>query len=193
MYAREIEGRVLSFGVSGKLIRNSLVMYARETDSLWSQFVGAAVVGELTGTRLQPLASTFTDWSTWRDLHPDTLLLEQGRFRPIDPYGSDYAGPQAGVVGEENDDDRLSGKSEVLELSSESLSNPAHFRARPAPSRRLSWLSGRSERAGGKTVPPRSAAHPATLFRWPRSGVRLYRPSPPPLRSGRQGASHRPE
>ena len=40
MYAREIEGRELTFGVSGKLIMNALVLYDRQTDSLWSQFLG---------------------------------------------------------------------------------------------------------------------------------------------------------
>ena len=114
MYAREVDGRVLSFGVSGKLIRNSLVMYDRETDSLWSQFVGAAVLGELAGQPLEPLASTFTDWSTWRDLHPDTLVLDQGRLSVTDGYGAYYRSPELGVVGVETLDRRLSAKDEVL-------------------------------------------------------------------------------
>ena len=43
MYAREFEGRELSFGVSGKLLMNALIIYDRETDTLWSQFTGEAL------------------------------------------------------------------------------------------------------------------------------------------------------
>ena len=114
MYAREVGDRVLTFGVSGKLIMNALVMYDRETDSLWSQFVGAAVDGPLVGAPLEPLASTFTEWGTWRTLHPDTLLLDQGPASNVDPYGSYYSDASAGVVGETNFDDRLSPKEMVI-------------------------------------------------------------------------------
>lgn len=62
MYAREVEGRTLTFGVSGKLILNALVMYDRQTDSLWSQFLGVAVQGPLAGTKLEVLPSVLTDW-----------------------------------------------------------------------------------------------------------------------------------
>ncbi|HIK89771.1 MAG TPA: DUF3179 domain-containing protein [Dehalococcoidia bacterium] len=51
-YSREINGEVHEFGVSGKLIMNALVMYDRETESLWSQFLSQSVRGELMGTKL---------------------------------------------------------------------------------------------------------------------------------------------
>ena len=113
MYAREIEERVLTFGVSGNLIMNALVMYDRETDSLWSQFTGSAVRGEFAGASLEPLASTFTDWSTWRDTHPDTVLLKQGRHLD-DPYGGYYGSGAPGVIGRTNVDSRLTGKEQVV-------------------------------------------------------------------------------
>ena len=53
MYARTIDGEVLTFGVDGKLIFNSLVMYDRETESLWSQFLGESVDGPKLGTKLE--------------------------------------------------------------------------------------------------------------------------------------------
>ncbi|HAG55000.1 MAG TPA: hypothetical protein DCL17_01190 [Dehalococcoidia bacterium] len=49
-YSRELGGRVYEFGVSDKLIMNALVMYDRETRTLWSQFLSQAVMGELAGT-----------------------------------------------------------------------------------------------------------------------------------------------
>ena len=39
---------MLTFGVDGSLIYNSLVMYDRETNSRWSQFLGRAVDGPKT-------------------------------------------------------------------------------------------------------------------------------------------------
>ena len=48
-YDRRLEGRVLDFGTSGRLFNSSLVMYDRQTESLWTHFDGRAVVGALTG------------------------------------------------------------------------------------------------------------------------------------------------
>ena len=117
MYARQFEGQTepLTFGVSGKLIRNALVMYDRQTDSLWSQFLGVAVTGEFQGTALVPLASTLTDWETWKRLHPETLVLDQGGSRR-DQYTGYYSSNSAGVLGERNSDSRLGGKEFVLGL-----------------------------------------------------------------------------
>ena len=109
MYAREIEGRQLTFGVSGKLIMNALVMYDRQTDSLWSQFLGVAVAGHFEGTALQPLGSSLTTWGEWRAEHPETLVLDQGGRRH-DAYAGYYADGSAGVLGESLADDRLGRK-----------------------------------------------------------------------------------
>jgi hypothetical protein len=38
VYARQVGSEVLSFGVSGMLFRDGLVMYDRETDTLWSRW-----------------------------------------------------------------------------------------------------------------------------------------------------------
>jgi len=54
----------LTFGVSGKLIMNALVMYDRQTETLWSQFLGQAVEGELAGETLGIVASQLVVWST---------------------------------------------------------------------------------------------------------------------------------
>lgn len=115
MYARDFPDQPdpLTFGVSGKLIRNALVMYDRQTDTLWSQFLGVAVQGPLQGTPLEPLPSTLTDWATWRRLHPETIVLDQGGQRS-DPYSRYYVDGSAGVLGERNPDDRLDRKDFVL-------------------------------------------------------------------------------
>ena len=107
MYSREINGQEFTFGVSGKLIMNVLVMYDRQTGTLWSQLLGEAVEGELVGTKLEFLPSWQTTWADWRTKHPDTLALQKGFGSSRDPYTSYYQSSSAGVIGESNVDDRL--------------------------------------------------------------------------------------
>ena len=51
-YDRRAGDRILDFGTSGALLNSALVMYDRQTESLWSHYTGQAVVGHLTGTEL---------------------------------------------------------------------------------------------------------------------------------------------
>ncbi len=127
MYGREVQGQQLTFGVSGSLIMNALVMYDRETNSLWSQFLGVGVRGPNAGVRLDLLGSTLTTWEAWRDAHPDTLVLDQGRRR-TDPYGGYYSSGSAGVRGETNVDDRLGTKEFVLGLQLDDTQKAYPFR-----------------------------------------------------------------
>ncbi|NIR40918.1 MAG: DUF3179 domain-containing protein, partial [Actinobacteria bacterium] len=50
-----VDGTVLRFGVSGLLRNSDLVMWDDATESLWQQITGEAIVGALTGTRLEPV------------------------------------------------------------------------------------------------------------------------------------------
>ncbi len=80
MYERKLDGRVLSFGHAGILIRNSFVMYDRQTDSLWIHVTGEAYQGPLKGKKLTFLPSTVTTWRKWKEDHPTSLVLP-GRRR----------------------------------------------------------------------------------------------------------------
>ena len=115
MYAREVNGKTLSFGVSGKLIRNSLVMFDRETGTLWSHLTGEALDGPLVGNHLRQVLSEQTTWGRWRAEHPQTRMLDidpaDVRF---DPYQAYYGAPDPGVVGRKRADDRLPVKEKVI-------------------------------------------------------------------------------
>ena len=114
MYSRIIDGKEHTFGVSGKLIMNVLVMYDHQTESLWSQFLGRGVQGELVGVDLEILPVTQTTWDSWKDLHPDTMVLDKrGRYR-IDSYRGYYGSDQTGVLGEFHRDDRLDPKDLIV-------------------------------------------------------------------------------
>lgn len=127
MYGREVEDKELTFGVSGKLIRNVLVMYDRETESYWSQLLGEAVDGKMVGAKLTYLPSWFMTWQEWKERHPATLALDkQGRRGAQDVYDSYYASDRAGVIGRSNSDDRLYTKEFVIgvELDDVSVAYP---------------------------------------------------------------------
>lgn len=87
MYARPTyEGKPLTFGVSGMLWRSSLIMFDRETRSLWSHITGNAVAGPLKGTRLTMLPAVHTTWGLWRANHPDTVVLEKRGWSARSPH-----------------------------------------------------------------------------------------------------------
>ena len=125
MYSRIIDGEEYTFGVSGKLIMNVLVMYDRQTGSLWSQLLGEAVEGELQGTKLEFLPSLQTTWEDWKAQNPDTVALQKGYYGARDPYDSYYASGSAGVIGETTRDDRLYVKEFVVGV--ELNGNPVAF------------------------------------------------------------------
>lgn len=78
MHDRRVGDRELTLGVSGKLIDGNLVMYDRDTDSLFLQASGEGLEGVLEGEALQELeeeAWGLVPWGQWRVEHPDTLVL----------------------------------------------------------------------------------------------------------------------
>jgi len=91
-FKRTIDGQVAEFGTSGKLWNANLVMYDTLTDSYWSQVSGKAIVGELTGTKLERIPIDTVRWKDWLASHPNTEVLstDTGFFRSYgaDPYGS---------------------------------------------------------------------------------------------------------
>lgn len=112
-----VQGERVEFGTSGKLWNSNLVMYDRKTDSLWSQILGEAIGGEMTGTSLAVLTSDQIRYGDWKKLHSDGQVLSRdtGSFRVYgnDPYGDYYTTP--GTYFPVNaQDDRLEDKDFVL-------------------------------------------------------------------------------
>lgn len=94
VFDSNINGQVLSFGVSGLLYNSDVLLYDRETESLWSQLLSKAVTGKYKGTNLKMLPVKHTTWADWKRFHPSTLVLSKntGYWRSYsrDPY-SGYA------------------------------------------------------------------------------------------------------
>lgn len=73
------DGRVgdkeLTFGTTGNLRNSDLVMYDRQTQSWWQQFLGEAIVGEMTGTQLKMIPSRIESFERFRKRFPNGKVL----------------------------------------------------------------------------------------------------------------------
>jgi hypothetical protein len=77
VHARSLGDTTLTFIVSGKLWRNSLIMQDEQTGTLWSHVTGLALDGPLVDRQLAMLPSVQTSWSEWVAEHPDTKVLQK--------------------------------------------------------------------------------------------------------------------
>lgn len=80
VYARDVDGKPLTFGVAGQLWKGSLLMYDEQTWTRWSHHLGLAKLGPLKDRSLELIPSMITDWKTWSRLHPEgtVAILEVG-------------------------------------------------------------------------------------------------------------------
>lgn len=92
VWDRRVEGRTLELGLSGKVENSCPVMYDRETDSLWRQVSGEAVVGEMAGKKLSQIGVETVKWQDWQVTHQGTKVLSRQTGYERDygnyPYGS---------------------------------------------------------------------------------------------------------
>ena len=91
-FERTVNGNIVTFGVSGKLVNSNLVMYNRADNSLWQQQGGEQIVGDHPGTKLPKVPLTTTTWGQWKFSHPDTKSLTRpsgdSSLYDIYPYGN---------------------------------------------------------------------------------------------------------
>lgn len=96
-FERQIDDIEFDFGTSGSLFNSSLVMYDRQTETLWTHFDGRAVIGALTGIELAKIPVQTVSWDDFRTTFPDALVLNRdtgfNRRYGANPYvGYDEAG-----------------------------------------------------------------------------------------------------
>src|SRR5262245_1890913 len=97
VYERVIDGVTFDFGTSGKLYKSDLVMYDRQSHSLWTQMEGRAIVGQRVGARLTLVPANTLSFEEWREIHPTGRVLSRDtghtRSYGTNPYAS-YDQPQ---------------------------------------------------------------------------------------------------
>jgi len=76
VHRREIDGRAIVLGNQGDLWGNAMTWFDHDTGSVWSQPLGEAILGPLTGETFDLIPSTVLTWGGWRDRHPETVALD---------------------------------------------------------------------------------------------------------------------
>lgn len=91
-FKADVAGKSLKFGVSGLLYNSDVLLFDRQTQSLWSQILSKAVTGSMKGNTLTAVPITHTSWADWRRLQPDTLVLSEDTGFKRDYEDNPYAG-----------------------------------------------------------------------------------------------------
>jgi len=87
VFDRRVGGRILDFGTTGKLRNSDMVMYDRQTESWWQQFLGEGIVGEMTGKTLKMIPSRLESFARFKARAPKaTVLVPNSAY--IRPYGT---------------------------------------------------------------------------------------------------------
>lgn len=77
VFDRRVDGQTLTFGVSGKLADDTLVMYDHETESEWKQSLARGIAGDHEDTELIILPSSVTTYRTLQREYDDARVLAQ--------------------------------------------------------------------------------------------------------------------
>ena len=75
VFDRKFGDEVKTFGVSGLLYNSDVLMYDRESESLWSQLAVESVAGTMVGTPLNWRASAVMKWKAWKERYPAGEVL----------------------------------------------------------------------------------------------------------------------
>ncbi len=92
VFEAAVNGRVRTFGTSGLLFQSNLLMYDRETGSLWSQFALRGVSNTMMKVPLKWRLSEQMTWRDWKQKYPNGSVLstDTGAIRDYsrNPYES---------------------------------------------------------------------------------------------------------
>ncbi len=93
VFERKLDGEIIEFWVSGKLYESNMLMYDKTTETLWSQSLWEALVGNLLGKKLTHYPFQLMDFWDFRNTYPQGVVLSDKtwfwrRYGSV-PYG-DY-------------------------------------------------------------------------------------------------------
>ncbi len=142
-------GEDFDFGVSGLLYNSDVLLYDRQTESLWSQIRKQAVAGPLKGQYLQQIPLQHTSWADWRTRYPQTqvLSLDTGYRRDYSrsPYAG-YADSERLMFGVSHTDRRFHPKEQVLGVEINGIAKAYPFSVLPQGSGQV------ADRVGGQSI-----------------------------------------
>jgi len=74
VFDRRLGDETFEFGVSGLLRNSDLIMYDRTSETLWQQFTGEAIVGDLVGEQLAFVPSGLVSFADFREAYPEGVV-----------------------------------------------------------------------------------------------------------------------
>lgn len=77
VFDRRVDSKILEFGVSGVLRNSDMVMYDRQTESWWQQFLGKGIVGAYNKTVLDVIPSQVVGFGQFAERYPDGLVMSR--------------------------------------------------------------------------------------------------------------------
>ncbi|MFB6117165.1 DUF3179 domain-containing (seleno)protein [Halosegnis sp.] len=132
VYDAMVDGESLTFGVSGKLADDGLVLYDRQTDSEWHQPTGRCLAGPHEGRQLTARPARLLTYGRFRAAYPNGEVLQPARsgdpavVYDMDPYEAYFARDAFGLHGMRGegepqtwDRDDLAPKDVVLDVGSD--------------------------------------------------------------------------
>lgn len=119
VYKRELDEETYRFGVSGSLLKNTLLMSDRRGRFLWTAMSGEALDAEdPLPPKLELIGNARrTSWRRWRQLHPDTKVLSvAGVQSPGHDIYADYhkSRLRRGIHPVRNNDGRVQPKTNIV-------------------------------------------------------------------------------
>jgi hypothetical protein len=81
VFDARLDGRTLTFGVSGLLRHSDMIMYDHQTESWWQQAVGEGIAGAMNGRQLRQLPAWMESWAAFRAAHPGGLVMDEPGWR----------------------------------------------------------------------------------------------------------------
>jgi len=92
VFNRELGSETLDFGVSGLLRESNLIMYDRQTESLWQQSIGKGLVGQYTDEQLEFIDSQLLTLEQAVEISSDLEILSADTGFNIDYNRLSYPG-----------------------------------------------------------------------------------------------------
>ena len=92
VFDRRINGREYTFGTSGMLRYSNLVMYDHQTESLWQQVIGRALVGDMAGANLKAIPAQIISFEQFRTTYKNGLVLSRTTGHKRNYGRNPYAG-----------------------------------------------------------------------------------------------------
>lgn len=90
-FSARVDANVLEFGVSGLLYNSDVLLYDRQTQSLWSQLMSESVSGPMRGSKLELLALHQMTWAAWQNRYKSGHVLSRDTGHVRDYSRSPYA------------------------------------------------------------------------------------------------------